>query len=87
MVGVPEMTPAVDRLRPGGREPAVTDQPVDEMEAVDEDVVAESVRDSDEPEVLVWVPGLVTVTMLLTFQLNVADPVAPRLSVAVRVTE
>jgi len=81
------MTPAVDRLRPGGREPAVTDQPVDEMEAVDEDVVAESVRDSDEPEVLVWVPGLVTVTMLLTFQLNVADPVAPRLSVAVRVTE
>jgi len=34
VVGVPVMAPAVDRLRPGGRDPAVTDQPVDEMVAV-----------------------------------------------------
>ena len=81
------MTPAVDRLRPDGREPAVTDQPVDEMEAVDEDVVAESVRDSDEPEVLVWVPGLVTVTMLLMVYATVVVPVNPAVSVAWTVAE
>ena len=88
VVGVPVMTPAVDKLRPGGSEPAVTDQPVDEMVAVEDDVVAESVRVAMAvPEFLVWAPGLVTVTMLLTVQLKVADPVSPRLSVAVIVTE
>ena len=39
------------------------------------------------PAVDVWAPGLVTETVLVMFQVKVADPWAPRLSVAVRVTE
>lgn len=39
------------------------------------------------PVTLDWVPGLVTATVLLTVQVKVAEPWAPRLSVAVRVTE
>ena len=82
------MTPAVDRLRPGGSEPAVFDQPVEEMVAVDDEVVADRVSEAIAvPEFLVWAPGLVTVTVLLTVQLKVAEPWAPRESVAVSVTE
>ena len=39
------------------------------------------------PDGGVWLPGLVTDTVLVMFQVKVAEPWAPRLSVAVRVTE
>ena len=68
----------------------MTDQPVVEMVAppAEPEVAADSVSgETAVPEFEVWAPGLATVTVLLTVQLNVAEPVAPRLSVAVRVTE
>jgi hypothetical protein len=73
VVGVPVMAP-VDELidRPAGRPVAVHD----EMVAVDEESEAEGVSElMAVPDTLVWVPGLVTVTVLLMFQVKVADPV------------
>ncbi len=58
------------------------------MVAVDDESVAEGVSvGTAVPDVSVWVPGLATVTVLVTFQVKVADPVYPLESVAVRVTE
>ena len=58
------------------------------MVAVDEESVVVGVKLTDEPVVLVWVPGLVTVTVLVMVQVK-ADVVTAfeKLSVAVRVTE
>jgi hypothetical protein len=39
------------------------------------------------PDPLAWSPGLVTDTVLVMFQVKVADPEAPEPSVAVTVTE
>ena len=51
------------------------------------EVVAESVSGlMAVPELSVCAPGSVTVTTLSMVQLNVADPWAPELSVATRVT-
>ena len=39
------------------------------------------------PATLVWSPGLVTVTVLVTVQVKLVEPWYPALSVAVMVTE
>ena len=39
------------------------------------------------PEASDWAPGLVTVTVLVTVQVKLAEPGGPALSVAVTVTE
>lgn len=84
------MAPAVDRLNPVGRDPAVTDQPLDEMVAppAAPDVVAAMVTvEMAVPELLVNGPGLVTVTVLLMVQVKVVLAAKACESVAVTVTE
>ena len=71
---MPVMAPAVDRLNPVGSDPAVIDQPVDEMvapPAAPEVVAAMLTVEMAEPELLVNGPGLVTVTVLLMVQVKV----------------
>ena len=87
VVGIPVTCP-VDTLmaRPAGR----PDTDHVEMVAVDELSEAALTRaEMAEPDTLVWVPGLVTVTTLVTFQVKVADPDpwGVALSLAVIVTE
>src|ERR1700722_7365312 len=84
------MAPAVDRLNPVGRDPAVTAQPVDEMVAppAAPDVVAAMVTvEMAVPELLVKGPGLVTVTGLLRVQVKGVVAAKACESVAVTVTE
>ena len=71
-------------VRPGGAPDS--GQPV--RVAADEESVAVSVRVAMAvPDGGRWAPGLVTDTVLVMVQVKVAEPWAPRLSVAVRVTE
>src|ERR1039457_7259170 len=84
------MTPAVDMLSPVGSDPAVIDQPVDEMVAppAEPDVVAAMLTvEMAVPELLVNGPGLVTVTVLVMFQVKVVLAAKACESVAVTVTE
>jgi hypothetical protein len=85
VVGVPVIVPVVGLIdRPAGRPVA----PKWVIVAVDELVDAPTVNDGTaEPDTFAWLPGLVTVTVLVMVQLNVADPVWPAESVAVTVTE
>src|ERR1022692_3704592 len=84
------MTPAVDMLSPVGSDPAVIDQPVDEMVAppAEPDVVAAMLTvEMAVPELLVNGPGLVTVTVLVMFQVKVVLAAKACESVAVTVAE
>jgi len=81
-VGLPVMSPVLEAMaRPAGR-------PVDVQVSVWP--LAESVplicRLTEVASVVDWLPGLVTVTVLDTFHVNVVVPLAPEVSVAVRVT-
>ncbi len=81
-VGLPVMSPVLDAMaRPAGRPVAVQ---------VSVWPVAESVplicRLTEVASAVDWLPGLVTVTVLDTFHVNVVVPFAPEVSVAVRMT-
>ena len=84
VVGVPETVPVELLMEsPAGR--PVADQV---LVAVDEESDPEMDRGvMAEPVELDWVPGLVAVTVLVTFQVKLAEPEKPELSVAVTVTE
>ena len=87
---MPVMAPAVDMLNPVGSDPVVIDQPVDEMVAppAAPDVVAAMLTvEMAVPELLVKGPGLVTVTVLVMFQVNEVLSLNACESVAVTVTE
>jgi hypothetical protein len=57
-------------VSPAGR--PVADHDV--IDAVDEESLAELAREMAAPEPLVWLPGLVTVTVLVMVQVNEAVP-------------
>jgi len=82
VVGVPEMVPFDGfTLSPTGRPEA------DQVRvAVDEESVAEAVRETGEPEAEDWFPGKMTATELMTVQMKAAWPEKPAESVAVRTT-
>src|ERR1700733_13405438 len=86
VVGVPEIRPVEELIdRPAGRPVALKVSVWPEAESV-----AVICRLAAVPTVPVWLPGLVTVTVLpvaeLIVQVKVADPVAPVVSFAVTVT-
>ena len=85
VVGVPVMAPLVPLMdNPPGS--PVADHEV--MVAADDESVAELLRvEMAVPVTLDWVPGLATVTVLVTFQVKAALAVSVWVSVAVRVTE
>ena len=85
VVGVPENAP-VEVLNDSPAGMPVSDHEV--MVAVDEESEADGVKPlMAVPDTFDFVPGLVTVTVLVTFQVKVAAPEAPAESVAVMVTE
>ena len=73
VVGVPVMAPVEVLIdRPAGS--PVADH--DEMVAVDDESEADGVRvEMALPDTWDWVPGLVTDTVLVMFQVKVAEPV------------
>jgi hypothetical protein len=84
VVGVPDTVPVPELTeRPAGR--PVADQEV-MVAPSDESVAALANEVMAEPETLDRAPGLVTVTAPVTVQVNMAAPMAPELSLAVRVT-
>jgi hypothetical protein len=84
VVGVPVTVP-LDGLMVSPAGSPVADQV---KVAPDWESVAELVRAvMTVPDTFVWLPGLVTATVLPMVQEKVAEPWAPRLSVAVMVTE
>ena len=83
MVGVPDTVPvAASTDRPGGS--PVADQLA--IVAVGEESVTLARSDTAVPDTPTWAPGLVTATVLLSVQVNVAVPLKPALSLAVTVT-
>ena len=83
VVGVPVMAPVAGSIdRPAGR--PVADQVMVAVDEVSMRLMARGVI--GEPVALDWVPGLMTETVLSMVQVNVADPMVPALSVAVRTT-
>ena len=56
------------------------------MAVDDESLAAMDTGVMCEPTVPVWLPGLVTVTVLVIVQVNEAEPVKPALSVTVTTT-
>ncbi len=84
MVGVPVMVPVAELTdRPAGR--PLADQVKLAPAWVSVALLARAVM--AVPETLARVPGLATDTGPVTVQVNTAAPMAPALSVAVRVTE
>ena len=83
MVGVPEMVPVAGAMdRPAGR--PVADHEV--MVALDESVAVLVTGVMDVPEISDWALGTATATAPVTVHVKLAAPMAPELSMAVRVT-
>ena len=80
VLGEPEISPALEMLRPAGRPVAL------KVRGEFPESVAEIGRLVAELTAPVWLPGLVTDTVLWIVQENAADPWAPVVSFAVTVT-